>query len=178
VISLLSGLDILGSRRIFFNGVQDKPYELLHINGKFSRISQRSENEFIANRMHDMLCAYPDLRPCKITSKKENITNINSEKEMCRFLSKYIRDNAIGKYAIFKVYGYSDNIILIVNEFERTKITNIDDIAWVTSILYETGYLENRSIFLRNSLSVIIELKHVKGKFQEIIYAEGESGIL
>jgi hypothetical protein len=178
VISLLSGLGILGSRRVFFNGVHDNPYELLHNGKQFSRISQRSENKFIANRILDILRAYSDLRPCEITSKKVYIINKNSEKVMCQFLSKYIRDNAVGQYAVFTVYGYCDNFIFIVNELKRSKITNIDDVVWVTSILYETGYLENRRIFFRNSLGVMVEIKHKKGKFQKIVYAEGELEVL
>jgi hypothetical protein len=68
VVSLLSCLGILGSRQVFFNGVQDKPYELLHNDGQFNRISQRSENKVIAKLISDKLREYPDLKSYKESS--------------------------------------------------------------------------------------------------------------
>jgi hypothetical protein len=165
VVSLLSRLCILSGRRIFFNGIGDKLYELTHDNGKFSRLSQRSENAAIVSRMHELMQTYPDLTARKKSSKKITTHLQSSKNELCDYLTKYLRDNAKGKHAVFSVSEYSDSCIHLFIDYSFGKIPIDGDIAWLISLLYNAGYLEDRKVFIGDAKA---EISHVKGKFQEI----------
>jgi hypothetical protein len=165
VVSLLSRLCILSGRRTFFNGIGDKLYELIHDNGKLGRLSQRSENAAIVSKIQELMQIYPDLTAHKKSLKKITTHIRASENEICDYLTNYIRDNAKGKHAVFSVSEYSDSCIHLLIDYSFGKIPIDGDIAWLISLLYGTGYLEDRKVFIGDGK---VEIFHMKGKFQKI----------
>jgi hypothetical protein len=177
VISLLSQLRILAGRRIFFNGVEDKLYELTHENGKFGKLRQRSENKSVESRMYKLMQVHPDFTPYKKPSLKKSREKIYipddvTEKEICDYLNGFIRAKSNDGHQIFTIYGYSDAYIYIYEEKDIHSTSALSDAAWLIATLYETGYLENRRVFYRNSFAGMIELKHQDGKYLTAIHAE------
>jgi hypothetical protein len=169
VVSLLSRLCVLEGRRIFFNGVDDKLFELSHVSGKFEWRMLCSENKIIENRMFELMQSFPDLTPYNKITKSGIIYISSTTKRIIDYINDYILFKSKNSNAIFIVCEYADEYICIYYKQNMQRTLALNDAEWIIATLDETGYFEKRRLFVRNSFAPISEIKHRDGIFLKII---------
>jgi hypothetical protein len=179
VVSLLSQLRILASRKIYYNGTGDNLCELIHDNRKFLRARQRGENKSIETRMLELMREYSGiiLLPNKKSTgkksfKKFSTFNHASEKEICDYLNGNILAKMKDYGVKFTVYAYSSTLIYLYDDYVDRTMSLTDAAELAIKALHKSGFLENRRVFYRDSFARINELKHQNGVLLKVIHAQ------